>query len=253
MKKVCMLLSLLFAGTLAAVNFPGAGGDFASNGEDGWNGIMPSSSETAQFNQSGTYTASRDVSFASMVVQANSTFNLHGSGNRTVTLGSFTMGYYSRSTTLNGGVYDMSLGSVSAQDTPIGIFSACNQQGTYNTVVTLAKGCIVTNASNIRIAYNTRDNKLKITDGSKVYAKGVNLSVNYGSVRGLLEVSGGSELRVLEGNFLDCGASTSDYLVLADTTNRIVVAGAGSKIVCPSTLVSNDPRGFVIGNIYGKN
>jgi hypothetical protein len=188
-----------------------------------------------------------------MVVQANSTFNLHGSGNRTVTLGSFTMGYYSRSTTLNGGVYDMSLGSVSAQDTPVGIFAACNQQGTYNTTLTLAKGCIVTNANSVRLAYNTRDNRLKITDNSKVYAKGVNLSVNYGSVRGLLEVSGGSELRVLEGNFLDCGASTSDYLVLADTTNRIVVTGEGSKIVCPSRLSSNDPRGFVIGNIYGKN
>ena len=60
-------------------------------------------------------------------------------------------------------------------------------------------------------------------------------------------------LTVLSRNFTDTAATSTEKLVDADTTNRIVITGTGSKIICPEILDSSDPRGFVVGNCFGRN
>ena len=233
--------------------YPVSTGDIADNGPQGWNGTMPGKTEAAVFNiAGGTYTAGSDVEFGSVRVSQNSVFNLHTSGNHTVKAANFNIGYYNRSVTLNGGVWDMS-GTVTGENLPIGSFAACNQSCTYNTVLTLAESCVVTNVATLRLAYNSDRNKMKITDSSRVYAEGVTLCNNSGSKNGLLEVASGGVLTVLSRNFTDTAATSSSYLIDADTTNRIVITGTGSKIVCPEVLDSSDPRGFVVGNCYGRN
>jgi hypothetical protein len=233
--------------------YPVSSGDIADNGPQGWNDAMPGKTETAVFNSAGgSYTAGSDVEFGSVRVSGNSVFNLHTSGNHTVKAANFNIGYYNRSVTLNGGLWDMS-GSVSGENLPVGSFAACNQSVTYNTVLTLAESCVVTNVTTLRLAYNSSRNTMKITDSSRVYTKGVTLCNNYGSANGLLEVSSGGVLTVLSRNFTDTAATKTEHLIDADTTNRIVITGAGSKIVCPESLDSTDPRGFVVGNCYGRN
>ena len=231
--------------------YPVSTGDIADNGPQGWNGAMPGKTETAVFNiAGGNYTAGSDVEFGSVRVSGSSVFNLHTSGNHTVKAANFNIGYYNRSVTLNGGLWDMS-GSVSGEDLPVGSFAACNQSVTYNTVLTLAESCVVTNVTTLRLAYNSSRNTMKITDSSRVYTEGVTLCNNPSSVNGLLEVSSGGVLTVRSRNFIDTAATSN--LIDADTTNRIVITGTGSKIVCPATLDSTDPRGFVVGNCYGRN
>ena len=233
--------------------YPISSGDIADNGPQGWNGAMPDKTQIAVFNKSqGNYKVGSDVEFGSVRVSGNSVFNLHTSGNHTVKAANFNIGFYNRSVTLNGGLWNMS-GSVSGEDLPVGSFAACNQSGTYNTVLTLAKSCVVTNVETLRLAYNSDRNTMKITDSSRVYTKGVTLCNNYCSANGLLEVSSGGVLTVLSRNFTDTAATKTEHLIDADTTNRIVITGTGSKIVCPDALDSTDPRGFVVGNCYGRN
>lgn len=251
----CAGCVLLLAGAAFAVNFPLASGDMASNGSDGWNGTMPGAGVTAQFNKgNGIYTASDDVEFGSLSIQGNGTvFNMAASGDHTVKLANLYMGYFNVSATINGGVWDMSGAVSGAQGLEIGSFAACNKYGTYKTTLTLAKNCLVTNASLVRLGYESYRNTMRITDSSRVYTQRAALFASKRSGNGRLEVLSGGRLTVLTGDFLDSvGLSESD-LVYADTTNVIVVAGEGSAIECPSSVTSGDPRGFVVGNLYGRN
>ena len=257
MNNILKMIPLFTSASMPIIAFsaayPVSSGDIADNGPQGWNDAMPGKTETAVFNSAGgSYTAGSDVEFGSVRVSGNSVFNLHTSGNHTVKAANFNIGYFNRSVTLNGGLWDMS-GSVSGEDLPLGSFASCNQSGTYNTVLTLAKSCVVTNVETLRLAYNSDRNTMKITDSSRVYTKGVTLCNNSGSVNGMLEVSSGGVLTVLSRNFTDTAATSSENLVDADTTNRIVITGTGSKIICPEILDSSDPRGFVVGNCFGRN
>ena len=257
MNNVLKVMSFIASAAMPLIVFsaayPVSSGDIADNGPGGWNGTMPGKAETAVFNiAGGTYTASSDVEFGSVRASGNSVFNLSASGNHTVKAANFNIGYYNRSATLNGGVWDMS-GTVSGENLPLGSFAACNQSVTYNTVLTLAESCVVTNVATLRLTYNSSRNTMKITDSSRVYSEAVVLCNNSGSVNGMLEVSSGGVLTVLSRNFTDTAATSSENLVDADTTNRIVITGTGSKIICPEILDSSDPRGFVVGNCFGRN
>lgn len=245
LKNMLSVALVLGASAALAVNFQNAGGDIASNGADGWNGTMPGPTVKAQFNQNGTYTASADVEFGEVAFSANCTFDLTGTPLRTIKAAPVWFGWYQRSTTLKGGVWDLQ---------GKGAFSAANDNGSiYITTLTLSDGCVVTNATMLRVGYKQRQNTLKITGASKVYTDAVNVNLNPTGVNGLLEVSGGGELVVLKGNFVDTSAAQASDLIEADTTNRVVVTGTGSRIVCPASIDGNNKLGTIIGNAYGRN
>ena len=243
-KKSLSVALALGTSVAFAVNFPKAGGDIASNGADGWNGTMPGPTVKAQFNQNGTYTASADVEFGEVAFSANCTFDLTGTQLRTIKAAPVWFGYWQRSATLKGGIWNLQ---------GKGAFSAANESGTYITTLTLSDGCIVTNAMMLRVGYKTRQNTMKITGASKVYTDAVNVNLNPAGVNGVLEVSGGGELVVLKGNFVDTSGAQASDLVEADTTNRVVVTGVGSRIVCPASIDGSNKLGTIIGNAYGRN
>lgn len=246
-------VALTCAANAATVAFPSKTGDIASTGADGWNGTMPGVSDVAKFAiDGGAYTASKDVQFGGLMVQGlyDVAFNLHQSGNPTVKLSVLYIGYKQRSAVLNGGVWDFSIETSPSTSMDKRRFGACTKTpDCFLTALTLAKGCIVTNAIAMHVSNGGRSNKLRITDSSRVYVNGVQVTSGGTAVDCLLEVSSGAVLNLMSGNFLD----TSDSLVPGDTTNRVVVTGIGSKILCPASLVSGDPRGFVIGNGFGRN
>ena len=252
LSAVIMPLCVACVAQAASITFPAASGDISSNGSDGWNGTMPTMAEIARFaTANGRYIAADDVEFGSLAVMANGTqFNLDTDGNHTVKASNVYLGYHNVAAAFNGGVWDMSVATSANSNVPARQFAACNQDGVRNTTATLAKGCIVTNAASIRLGYNAGGNKLKITDGSRVYAGTATLCNNPGAMNCTLEVSSGGVLTLLTGNFNDTAATSSAYLVPADTTNRVVITGAGSKIVNPSSGAS---QGFSIGTAYGRN
>jgi len=229
-----------------AVNFPSGATDIASNGTDGWNGTMPDSNTKARFGNAGFFTASADVHFGDFEICGNpTTFTMNPNGvTRTAKVASLYMGWYDRSTTLHGGIWNLQ---------GLGRFAACNEYGTYNTTVTLDQGCVVTNAATLWLGYKTRNNTIKITDASRVYANGGTLNWDSTGVNALLEVSSGGQLHIINGNFVDGGGTSPSALIEADTTNRIVVTGSGSKIVCPASISGNNKLGFIIGTAFGRN
>ena len=60
-------------------------------------------------------------------------------------------------------------------------------------------------------------------------------------------------LRLLNGNFLDGSGTAPAELQLADTTNRVIVTGSGSRLVCPASIGGSNPLGTIIGYCFGRN
>jgi len=216
-------------------------GDIASGSI--WSGGSVPTSSIAGFNVSaGTYTLSRDVTLGSVSIKQSCNFNLNTSGNHKITTSKVYLGWYNRTININGGVWDLSGSLSSDAGATDHTFSIANANGTAHTIdVTLANGCIVTNANDIRVGHGTNKNKLKITDGSRIYTKGSSsLWVNYNCVNGLLKMDSGGQLYV-EGALYDGYANVAK---LADTTNKIVVTGSGSKLSATR---------FTVGSAFGRN
>ncbi len=242
---------LAVAFTALAASFPSQTGDIASNGEDGWNGAKPGSSEVATFGKnSGSYTASDDVAFGAFNVNGNYGihFNLDTSGNHTVKLGAFAISADSRTATLHGGVWDISGSATGSANIDLGSFGPCNKYNTAHTALVLTNSCLVTNVTRTIVSNGGAGNTFRISDSSKVYTAGALLFSNAGATDCLLEITSGGALTVLTGNLLDSNDSGAP-----DGRNRIVVSGAGSKIVCPSSVTGNNKVGFSIGYAGGHN
>lgn len=252
--------------TAHGVNVVGSTGDIATG--EAWGGSVPTS-DIARFNtSSGKYTAEADVTLGSVQISQNTTFNLDTSGNHTIKTSKFYFGWYQRTVNINGGIWDLS-GTLSSDTTaaPDHYFATCNGNGAVHTITaTLSKGCIVTNATSLRVGYNSNKNQLKITDSSRIYVNGsANLWINHTAINGLLEMSSGGQLDVT-GTLYDGYANTQ---VRADTTNSIVVTGNGSKLTSAmlyigshfgrnSLLVSDGgelsvPTRFILGNSANGN
>ena len=249
--QVAILAAMAIVQTLwsATVTFPLKTGDIASDNADGWNGTKPGSSDVARFDKSvGAYTLSSDATFGSVSMMASGVFNLDTSGNHKIRASNFFLGYHNVGVTLNGGMLDLSLATSAADNVPARQLAACNQNGVHWTTLALAKECVVTNASTVRLAYNGYSNKIRITDSSRVYSDSVLLCNNYSSSNCTLEVSSGGVLTCANGNFRDTAGTSAAYLVPADTENSVVVTGEGSKI----ELLSKS-HFFRIGDTYGRN
>ena len=234
-----------------AANFPESTGDIASNGADGWNGAMPSSTQVASFvKNSGIYTASADVAFGSVNINGlyGINFNLHESGNHTITLGAFAISADNRSATLNGGVWDFSGTATGSSNIDIGRLGPCNKYATARTTLVLANGCLATNVTSLIVSNGGGTNTFRITDSSRVYTTSALLFSNAGAVDGLLEVSSGGVLTLISGNLLDTNDSGAEV-----GNNRIVVTGSGSKISCPAAISGNNKVGFAVGYRGGHN
>ena len=242
--KAMVCLAAMAACTAYGVSVKGTSGDISSGAT--WTGDYVPTNSTAVFSTSsgGTYTLNNDVTLGSVCINYNTAFNLYGSGNHTIRTSKFYFGWYNRTVNINGGVWDLSATHDADTQAPDHAFMSCktaNGGGIYSTTLTLAKGCIVTNATTIRVGHGSSNNKLKITDGSRIYVNGgSHLWVNETSVSGLLEMSSGGQLYV-EGTINDCYANTAK---LADTANRIVITGSGSKLSATR---------FNVGNAYGRN
>ena len=246
-------LMVVYGVRAASITFPiKIGGDIASDGDDGWgygDGTMPGESDIARFALKwGDYRLGANVTFGSVNAGDAGTFNLDTDGNHTIKASNFYISNHNVPATINGGVLDLALVTSAEATVPARQLAACNQNGVHGATLTLAKGCIVTNASTVRVAYGGYGNKIKITDSSHVYSDSVLLCNNYSSSNNTLEVSSGGVLTVLNGNFRDTGATKNTYLTLADTCNKVLVTGEGSKIACLSSS-----HKFVIGDTYGGN
>ena len=233
-----------------AVQFPASTGDIASNGTDGWNGAMPGTTALAQFakSDSGAYTVGSNVEFGSIYVQKSATFNLHTSGNHTVKLANFSVAENGKTAVLNGGVWDISGTTSGTANQDVGTFASCNKYSQYKTTLVLANSCIVTNAERLIVSNGGGTNTIRISDSSRVYTARSALFNNAGAVDCLLEVSSGGVLTLLAGNLVDSGDNGA-----LNAHNRIVVTGDGSKIICPRSIPGNNPVGFAIGYVGGRN
>ena len=213
---------------------------------DAWTGDVIPVSDIAVFGiEGGVYTANNDVTLGSVRINLSSIFNLYDSGNHTIRTSKFYIGWQNRIANLKGGMWDLagvSIGSDGTTQVNDGDFTACIINGsTYNTIVELSKGCIVTNVNRIRVGNGSSRNQLKITDNSRIHSKGSFLWAKHTACNGLLEVSSGGKLYIT-GNLYD---GYTDINKIADTTNRIVVTGNGSKV----SVTGN----FYIGSDYGRN
>ncbi len=217
-----------------AVEFPSAiGGDIASDGADGWNGFLSDAAVEASFSGNGArYTASDDVTLGVVSVSGSSVFSLAG---RNVKMGGFHMIGRSRDTLFSGGILDVSNNG----------FWSCGQQGAYSGTsrLTVANGCMVTNASEIRISYKDSGNAFMVSEGSKVYADTVLLGVN-ASCSNRIEVTSGGELHV-KTHFNDGGIIKLSDLSGASTENSLIVDGEGALYEC-----LGETR---IGRYFGRN
>ena len=216
-KLIGCIVSFGVAHTVSAVtvDFPTAAGDIAIKGAGGWD-TMPTSQDLARFSKfsGGVYTASDDVEFGSIYVSKSVTFNLHTDGNKTVKLAAFAVAVDNMTAILNGGMWDISGTTPGTGNNVIGTFGPCNRYATKGTTLVMGKGCIATNIIYLVVSNGGDGNILKITDGSRAYAKNVYFENNYvgyetPACNGLLEVSGDSELSVTERFFVGAQSASS--------------------------------------------
>ncbi|MBP3406171.1 MAG: hypothetical protein J6N18_08730 [Kiritimatiellae bacterium] len=221
----------------------------SSNGDISTKEFWPSGnipeSDIVVFAQSGgKYTATADVTLGSVRINQSTTLDLESSGNHTIKTSKFYIGYQTRAAYLKGGMVDLSgvsMGPDGTTQVNDGDFMGCViNGGTYGTIIELS-GCIVTNVNRLRIGNGGGNNQLKITNSSRVHSKGSFLWAKSTAGNGLLEVSSGGQLYIT-GSLYD---GYTDINKVADTTNRIVVTGNGSKV----SVTGN----FYIGSDYGRN
>lgn len=226
----------------ADATFPSAGGDIASDGADGWNGTKPAATEIATFDKAGTYVASEDVAFKSVVIGATGVLFDNSSYDpvRKVNLKGENWSLYSngsdRSVELRGGLWDF--GGKGLAVGPSGW-----ADGRMNDIVLLSGGACVTNVGNIRGSYGNSGTNivLRLTEGSSLYCKGsIQMSYDNGKDR-RIEVLSGSRL-IDASNDLRTDVSNDGSC----STNTVLVSGQGSYLKVPTLYCGMHHRGILV-------
>jgi len=152
-----------------AVNFPSAGGNLADPAA--WGGSLPSTSDGIVINQSGTYTATNDIEFGSLTVNAQGiAFDFASGGNHRIRLAdggndSFQLLAPTDSlTSFLGGIWDFAGG------TP---YLAYANQGQIPGKDVLFDGCCWTNLNRLTIARGTKahSTELLMRGGARVFTE----------------------------------------------------------------------------------
>lgn len=247
MKRLMIGILLSVSTTLmsfaADAAFPSAGGDIASDGADGWNGTKPAATEIATFDKAGTYVASDDVAFKSVVIKGNDVlfdFSSYVNPLRKVSLGgadwSFYTGAKDSSVELKGGLWD--LGGKAFSVTGTG-WTDSRQ----NDVVTLSGGACVTNVSSVRGSYGNSGTNivLRLKEGSSFYSKGrITMSYDKGKDR-RIEVLSGSRL-IVESSDLRTDSDGDFY----SSKSMVLVSGTNSYLKVPTLYCGMRQRDILV-------
>ena len=228
-KHRCWSLMVLSCGlclAVRAVDFPSAGGNLADPAA--WGGSLPSTSDGIVINQSGTYTATNDIEFGSLTVNAQGiAFDFASGGNHRIRLAdggndSFQLLAPTDSlTSFLGGIWDFAGG------TP---YLAYANQGQIPGKDVLFDGCCWTNLNRLTIARGTKahSTELLMRGGARVFTE--QLFVGNTSPRNILRIADGSSVVVDNGG-------TDNTTVYVDNDNNgnahqnaIYVEGSGSAL-----------------------
>ena len=229
--KLCVGgLLAFFASVLLAADrtYQNAGGDLASTDSEDWGGTAPGPSDYVFVTQPGTYTLSKDVTFARLRVRTTgSTFNF---GDRKATAGLFFVENVANAQNVfSGGMLDINNGEIRP---------AYNESG-INTVFT--DGCVITNAKTFYAARECSNAKTEIAGGSKAYIGTLRLldggsDKKYGN-NNTLEIYDGGQLYVTNRIYSD-----ANMPVVTEETQRggqcLIVRGAGS-VLSDNTSISS--------------
>lgn len=221
-KMTVVSVSVGLCSTLAAVDFPGAGGDLAD--KDAWGGTLPSSSDGVRIVNAGTYTASDDIGFSAVTVTADQvTFDLAQDGNHSVGVSGGDMLALrfltpaNAVTTFKGGVWDC------LSSSPYVAASGDKKSGRH---VQLADGCVWTNVARVTVARSAACGgaELSLTGGSRIYTQ--QLFVGYTSNDNVLRITDGSSV------VLDGYSGSSFYMdnSAPAARNAVFVSGEGSSL-----------------------
>jgi len=214
--------------------------------------------ETEIVTESGTYTASEDLAFGGLTVEASPvTFDFSANPSRKVVFDgssatAFLVNKKRANVTFKRGEWSVAEGSDS-------LFQCSNKEA-YETKVFM-DSCVWTNLNSVYVGRNASRCTLTLDNNSRIYSKGFRL-VNGGSGHCALNVLGGSGL------FL----SSTDTPFRTDTNSSddgngtITVAGDGSILSAPNSefrfgyhaadqfLVVSNNASLVANNLYiGKN
>lgn len=207
----------LFAET---ITFPKSKGDIASPADWGRTedqGI-PAATDLVLFNQGGgAYTASADVSFATLLFQSSSTFTM-SSSDRTVRLsGGLHPNYKNSSITLKSGLWDFK---------GTGPFSCVNGWSTAcGCTITLSDGAIVTNVSQLTVG-RWSSSTLNLTGvGTALFANDYFSDDGHGGKGFYNDVP--SRLNILDGAKMVCAN-------FGWSGGEALISGTGSELYCPS-------------------
>ena len=220
--------------------------------------LESASGETKEVTESGTYTASQDLTFGALEVKAqNVTFDFSEDEARKVVFNgssatALLVNKKRANVTFKRGEWSVAEGSDS-------LFQCSNREA-YETKVFL-DSCVWTNLNSVYVGRNASSCTLTLDNNSRIYSKGFRL-VNGGSGHCALNVLGGSGL------FL----SSTDTPFRTDTNSSdggngtITVAGDGSILSAPNHefrfgyhaadqfLVVSNNASLVATNLYiGKN
>ena len=231
-------LAAAACGSAAAVDFPSAGGNLADPAA--WGETLPASTDAITIKNAGTYTASADVTFASVCADGSGNggsgmvFDFSANNAKlTITTGSDVILYSSVSTkgglflptgnnrhvTLKGGTWDFNGTS---------LFNGNGHNYSTNEKLTLTDGVTVTNVRNFywaKHAQGTTPCVTTINGGAKVYTTGdlLNYATGWDAQ---LNISGGAQVTVGGLFYADQSGGAS----LTSGRNAATVTGAGTRL-----------------------
>ena len=231
-EKRCLIVffaGCAMASSALAATFPGAGGDLSS--ASAWGRSLPGTDETIVLNQSGTYTASADISFGQFQVTTGDPVTIDMRGRKVSvnkkylqtgfnTAANAGYGFAPRrdgnvNVTILGGLWDF----VNENH----FYAAESGKGDTGGSVTISDGAVITNV--YRFYYGEHSvNNSAVLDNAKVYARELN---NWATGNhNLMEIRNGAEMH-LSGFFESDNAGGNGP---ATGFNTIWVTGAGSRL-----------------------
>ena len=229
--QVLVVVTGLLLNHASAVEFPGNGGDLAS--EEDWGGVIPSG-EDVSFVNKGRYTLSRELSFGAMEILAPETVFDFSAEGAVVNCTSFSLESKGLGVTISGGRLVSS-----------GAFHAGSIDATVdakNNTLSLVDGADVS-AETVYVSNKKTGNTLRIS-GNSVLAVSGDLFMGWNANGdNALEVLSGGVLSVL--NFYDGWFSSAKHKTTSTTANRILVDGANTKMSVKKTLT--------VGTVYCDN
>lgn len=220
--QVLAVVAGLLFNHASAVEFPGHGGDLAS--EEAWGGEIPYG-EDVSFVNNGRYTLSRELSFGAMGILAPETaFDLSAEG-AVVNCTSFSLESKGLGVTISGGRL------VSSGDFHAG--STNSTVDAKNNTLVLANGANVT-AVNTYVSNKKTGNTLRIAERSSLNLTGDIFMGWNANGNNALEVLSGGMLSVR--NFYDGWFSAAKHKTTSSTGNRVLVDGLNSKMTIQKAL-----------------